>query len=53
MMYFFLAVVILVVLILVFNIKIVPQASGYVMERLGAYRRGALACILKSRLSNA
>lgn len=37
MMYFFLAVVILAVLILVFNIKIVPQASGYVMERLGAY----------------
>lgn len=37
MIYFFLAIVILAVLILVCNIKIVPQASGYVMERLGAY----------------
>ena len=37
MLYFFLAVVILIILILVFNIKIVPQASAYVMERLGAY----------------
>ncbi len=37
MIYAFLAIVILIILILVCNIKIVPQANGYVMERLGAY----------------
>ena len=37
MIYFILAIIILAIIILVANIKIVPQASGYVMERLGAY----------------
>lgn len=32
-----LGIILLVIIILVCNIKIVPQASGFVMERLGAY----------------
>ena len=39
MIYFILAIIILAIIILVANIKIVPQASGYVMERLGAYNQ--------------
>ena len=35
--YFLAAVVIVVLVIAVINIKIVPQASAFVMERLGAY----------------
>ena len=37
MFYFFLAVIVLAIIILVSNVKIVPQANAYVMERLGAY----------------
>lgn len=36
-MILFLCIILLVIIILVCNIKIVPQASGFVMERLGAY----------------
>ncbi len=39
MLYFFLAIVVVLIIILVGNIKIVPQASAFVMERLGAYNQ--------------
>lgn len=39
MLYFFLAIVVVLIVILVGNIKIVPQASAFVMERLGAYNQ--------------
>ena len=37
MIYFFAILLLLVILILAFNVRIVPQASVYVVERLGAY----------------
>lgn len=38
MIYVLLAIVLFLLLIVVLNIKIVPQSKAYVMERLGAYR---------------
>lgn len=38
MLYILLGIVLLILLIVVANIKIVPQSKAYVLERLGAYR---------------
>ena len=38
MLYILLGIVLLILLIVVANIKIVPQSKAYVIERLGAYR---------------
>ena len=38
MIYVVIALVVLVLLIIIANIKIVPQANAYVVERLGAYK---------------
>lgn len=38
MLYILLGIVLLILLIIVANIKIVPQSKAYVIERLGAYR---------------
>mgnify|MGYP007126861965 FL=1 len=41
---------VLVILILAANIRIVPQAHAYILERLGGYKgRGVLEFILRSR----
>lgn len=37
-LYIFLALVVLVLIVLIANIKVVPQAHAFVVERLGAYR---------------
>ena len=37
MVYFVLAVVIVIILLVAANIKVVPQANAYVIERFGAY----------------
>ena len=43
-------IIMIVVWLLVSNIRIVPQAHAYVVERLGGYRRhGALDYILRCR----
>ena len=39
MLYFFLAIVVIAIFLLITNIKIVPQASAFVTERLGAYNQ--------------
>lgn len=39
MLYFFLAIVVIAIFLLVTNIKIVPQANAFVTERLGAYNQ--------------
>ncbi len=39
MLYFFLAIVAIAIFLLITNIKIVPQASAFVTERLGAYNQ--------------
>ena len=47
-LYIFLALVVLVLIVLIANIKVVPQAHAFVVERLGAYRiPGEQACTLK------
>ena len=38
MIWFFIGLVVLILVIVVINIKIVPQSKAYVVERLGAYR---------------
>ncbi len=38
MIWFFIGLVVLILVIVVLNIKIVPQSKAYVVERLGAYR---------------
>ena len=38
MIWFFIGLVVLILVIVVLNIKIVPQSKAYVIERLGAYR---------------
>ncbi|MBQ4516894.1 MAG: SPFH/Band 7/PHB domain protein [Clostridia bacterium] len=39
MLYFFLAIVVIAIFLFITNIKIVPQASAFVTERLGAYNQ--------------
>ena len=36
-LYIFLALLVVVIIVLICNIKVVPQAHAYVVERLGAY----------------
>ncbi|MDD6062805.1 MAG: SPFH/Band 7/PHB domain protein [Oscillospiraceae bacterium] len=38
MLYFFIGLVLLIVIVVVLNIKIVPQSRAYVVERLGTYK---------------
>ncbi len=37
MLYFILAIIILMIILVMANIKVVPQANAYVIERFGAY----------------
>ena len=39
MWYFILGLVVLILIVIIANIKIVPQAHAYVVERLGAYHQ--------------
>ena len=36
--YIFIAFIVIILLVLVTNIKIVPQAEAYIVERLGGYQ---------------
>ncbi|MGN0635372.1 MAG: SPFH domain-containing protein [Acutalibacteraceae bacterium] len=38
MLYFFIGLVLLIVILIVLNIKVVPQSRAYVVERLGTYK---------------
>lgn len=37
MLYFILAIIIVMIILVMANIKVVPQANAYVIERFGAY----------------
>lgn len=49
-MWLIIVLVVLVILLLVTNIRVVPQATEFVIERLGTYyTTGRLACTLRCR----
>ncbi len=38
MLYFFIGLIIVLIIIIISNIKVVPQSRAYVIERLGTYK---------------